>query len=128
MGGLRELAECDFRSILHDEAGFSWPITLRTPEGAELAVQGLSNDVEQTIDRDTGLAIVGREAHVTLALRDLIDFGEPQGVNSTTRKPWVVVFDDILGRSYTFKVKQSMPDRSIGALVCFLETYIDATS
>lgn len=128
MGGLRDLAERDLRAILHDKAGFSWPLHLRNPEGADLALCGFSNDVEQTIDRDTGLPIVGREAHVTIAMRDVLDFGEPQGINNATRKPWVVIFDDILGRSQTFKVKQALPDRALGVIVCFLETYVDATS
>jgi hypothetical protein len=123
--GLRELAQSDLRAILNDRTGgFGWDITLRNPDGVELALVGFANDIEQSIDRETGLAIVGREASIALSLADLGNFGVPKGVPDTDRKPWVVRFKDIVCVPWTFKVKQAIPDRAAGIVVCILETYL----
>lgn len=125
--GLREQAQSDLHAILHDkDGGFGWDITLRSPDGAELALVGYANDIEQSIDRETGLAIVGREASIAIALEDIANFGMPKGVPDTDRSPWVVRFADIACVPWTFKVKQSIPDRSLGMVVCILETYRQA--
>ncbi len=121
---LRQQARADLRAFLNDKVGgFGWDIKLTNPDGVELALVGFANDIEQSIDRETGMAIVGREASIAIALDDVGDFGMPQGVPDASRKPWVVRFDDIVCIPWTFKVKQSIPDRAAGIVVCILETY-----
>ena len=121
--GLREQARQDAHAILNDPAGFSWPVSVVNPEGAILALRGLSNDVEQTIDPDTGLAVSGRRASVALHLDDVEAFGMPIGVQDPASKPWVVRFDDILCHAHEFKVRKAYPDRTLGIMTCELETY-----
>lgn len=126
--GLRDLAEQDLGGILEDDAyGFGWPITLTDPAGlSDNTLIGFSDDISQTIDPDTGELVNGRLASVALRISTLIAAGFtdlPRGVADSTLKPWTVVFNDINGNAYTFKVKQGNPDRALGVIACILEEY-----
>lgn len=124
--GLRQTAEADLGVILEDSAtGFGWPITVTDPDGITAPLAGFSNDISQVIDPDTGQIVSGRVATVALRTSSLIAGGlsVPENVSDVTRKPWIVVFDDINGNSYTFKVKYSDPDRALGLVICTLEFY-----
>lgn len=125
--GLRSLAEADLGLILEDQAfGFGWPIVLQNPAGVQsVGLVGYSDDISQTIDPDTGQLVSGRLASVALRTSTLIaqGFAMPYGVADTAAKPWVVRFDDINGTPYTYKVRQTNPDRALGLVVCILEGY-----
>lgn len=123
--GLREQAALDSIAILNDEDGFAWPITITDPGGTSALLNGFSNDIAETIDPETGMAVSGRLASVALHMRDLAaaGLGIPKAIDDEDSLPWVVTFDDILGVPWTFKVQESNPDRSIGVVTCTLETY-----
>jgi len=124
--GLREQAEADLAFILEDSVGGDGNlITLTDPNGLVDTFTGFSNDISQVIDPDTGQAVSGRQASITLRISSLYaaGFGLPKQVSDTALKPWVVQFNDINGLPYTFKVSESMPDRALGVVVCMLETY-----
>jgi hypothetical protein len=123
--GLRTDAADDMREIHEDTDDFGWAITITDPVGTSVELVGLSNDIAQAIDPDTGLLVSGRSASVSLPIQALIDagLGMPIGESNSKARPWVVTFDDIVGVSHTFKVSQTSPDRSIGNIVCLLETY-----
>jgi len=125
--GLRELAEQDLGVIIEDRArGFGWPISLTDPDGlTDDTLVGLSNDIAQTIDPDTGELVSGRLASVALRISSLYaaGFSLPRGVADTALKPWIVKFNDINGRPYVFIVRQSNPDHGAGVVVCILEAY-----
>lgn len=128
MAGLRETAAADLRVILEqDTAGPGWPITLTDPDGNVGTFTGLSGDIAQVIDPETGQAVSGRFAHVsipTATIREkLPTSGLPQGISDTTEKPWIVEFDDIDGLPYKFKVSKSNPDRTLGLVSLTLEIY-----
>jgi hypothetical protein len=125
---LRALAEQDLGSIVEDSAtGFGWPITLTDPSGftSSGTLTGLSDDIAQVIDPDTGQAVSGRLASIALRISTLYAQGYtlPQGIADASVKPWLVEFDDINGLPYKFKVQQSNPDRALGVVTCVLETY-----
>jgi hypothetical protein len=124
--GLREQAAADLRSIVTDESGFGWPITLVPPAGRSLDLVGLSTDVSQMIDPETGMAVSGRTASVALSIEVLHEAGVgiPVAVPETNQKPWTVVFKDIGGCEWTFKVRESKPDRAMGLVVCMLSHYL----
>lgn len=125
--GLRELAERDLGGILEDDVtGFGWRITLTNPAGHTENLVGFSNDIAQTLDPGTGEVISGRLATVNLRLSTLyaLGFALPSAVPETDQKPWIVAFDDINGRPYTFIIKNSNPDRALGLLACILEVYV----
>lgn len=125
---LREVAEQDLGIILEDlETGFGWPITLTAPDGTAATFTGFASDISQLIDPDTGQAVSGRLATITLRNavidQELPGKGLPINVVDTNNKPWLVSFDDINGVNYIFKVAESNPDRTLGLTVCILELY-----
>lgn len=124
--GLREIAEQDLGAILEDGiTGFGWPITVTDPDGNTADLTGFSDDIAQIIDPDTGQAVSGRLASVSLRISSLTneELGIPRGIADSTIKPWLIAFDDINGIPYTFKVSQSNPDRALGLVVCLLELF-----
>ena len=128
--GLRELAEADNRIILNDNTfGFGYPVVLTDPTGVVIPLTGLSNDISQVIDPDTGVAVSGRLATAALNINDIIAAGLtlPVGIADSKIKPWLITFADINGNVNTFKVSKSDPDRAIGMLICTLEFYKIAT-
>ena len=122
---LRETAAADNRRIIEDVDGFGWPITITNPSGDTVNMTGLSNDIAQVIDPQTGQALSGRLASVALSIATLEQsgFAIPVGVADSSSKPWVVVFNDINGHEHTFKVIEANPDRALGCVVCTLEAY-----
>lgn len=122
---IREQAAADARAAIGDAEGFGWPCTVTSPAGTSAALYGLSTDVSLSIDPETGMPVSGRRASVTFAMAHLTTAGLalPAGIADETSKPWTVAFDDVEGRTYTFKVAESAPDRAIGVVVCILEAY-----
>lgn len=125
--GLREQAAEDNRNILEDDAtGFGWPIQVTAPNGDTAAMVGLSTDIHMTIDPETGQAVSGRNASVSLSIQGLTDAGFselPRNIASANSRPWVVAFEDVSGNAHTFKVCEALPDRAMGCIVCKLEAY-----
>lgn len=125
--GLRETAESDLGKILNDSAtGFAWSINVTDPASKSEDLKGLSNDIHQAIDPDTGQIVSGRVASVALRLADLTAAGFtsiPRNISDDSSRPWIIKFDDINGNAFTFKVSESNPDRALGAILCFLEIY-----
>lgn len=123
---LRAQAEADLTAFLNDDAEFGFAITVTDPTETVAGFSGFSSDVALTIDPDTGEAVSGRRASVTLSLSDIAASaltGIPEGISDEQSKPWLVQFEDINGNPFTFKVFESNPDRAIGAVVCLLEVY-----
>jgi hypothetical protein len=128
--GLRTIAEQDLAFILEgDEHGFRWPIVVTDPAGnTSDGLYGLSDDIAQLIDPDTGQAVSGRMASVAIRIGALTaqapPMALPQGIADAGVKPWLVAFNDINGNAHTFKVAQSNPDRALGVVTCILEAYV----
>ena len=105
---LRATAETDLSTILEDGTyGFGWPITITDPASTSVALTGFSDDISQIIDPDTGQAVSGRLASVALRISSITAsslVGLPVGIADDTSKPWVIVFNDINGNAFTFKV------------------------
>lgn len=122
---LRTQAAADFAAIAQNMAEFGWRATVTNPDGLQAAVTGLSVDVHAAIDPDTGQLISGRSVSLTLPIAAVVaaGLGEPAGPVDPSRLPWRVAFDDVNGNSYTFAIASTMPDRTIGAVVCRLEQY-----
>ena len=113
-------------AILEDSStGFGWPITITDPSGSFAPLIGFSDDISQVIDPDTGTAVSGRLATVALRISSLVleGLGLPVAIADSSRKPWLIQFDDINGNAFTFKVSESNPDRAMGIVVCQLELY-----
>jgi hypothetical protein len=123
---LRLQAAADLLSIVQDATtGFGWPIVLTSPEGLTVALMGLSTDVGQTIDPETGVAVSGRRASVAIPIATLtaLGMGLPRAIADSSSKPWVVRFQDVHGAPQSYKVQEAMPDRALGIVTCLLEAY-----
>ena len=124
MAGLREQAEADLATLLEDKTtGFGWDVVLTGPDGTATAMVGQSGDIAAVVDPETGVPVIGRNAHVTLRMSSLPAGPQPYGVADASAKPWRVTFNSIGGVSCDFKVVESKPDHTIGVLVLRLEAY-----
>jgi len=123
--GLRAQAAADLSTIVTDQDGFGWPITVTDPDGASAALVGLSTDHSTTIDPETGAPIAGRECSVALAIASLTAAGMalPKGSSELSGMPWRVSFDDTAGNAQLYKVVESVPDRAVGIVVLKLEFF-----
>lgn len=119
--GLREQAKLDAQAILEDTLGFAWPVTLTSPLGVVTSLYGFTTDVGQTIDPETGQAVAGQRASVSVARASLPSL--PEAVHESSRKPWVATFADSQGVSGTWKVIEVLPDRALGVVVLLLEVF-----
>lgn len=124
---LRRRAEQDLGVILeNDVRGFGWALVLTDPDGnSSQELVGSSGDVSLLIDPETGQAVKGRRALVTLRISSLAEqgFEIPEHVSDSNERPWLVRFEDLQLNSYTFKIVSSDPDRTLGAVTCALELF-----
>jgi len=125
---LRLLAEQDLALTLEDSgAGFGWDVTVTDPAGVSVSLTGQSHDVGLTIDVDTGLPVSGRSCAVTLRISTIVSAGiaVPVGKPDQSVRPYLVMFNDINGTPYTFKVVDSIPDRVLGIVTLVLGGWDD---
>lgn len=123
--GLRAQAAADAKAILEDSAsGFGWPLSLTSPAGVELALTGYPADVSETVDPETGVAVVGRRTSVSVSLLSLPEL--PAAVPDSDRRPWLVTMADATGAVSTWKVVEVRPDRTLAVVVLYLEAYAGA--
>lgn len=125
--GLREEIRQYTHQFLQDEKhGFAWSLVVTDPDGRSARTAGFATDIADLIDPETGQAISGRQAEVSLSTQSLSDAGleHPAYVAGAEGKPWTIRFDDIEGKSHTFKVMRSAPDRTLGIVLCYLEAYV----
>lgn len=123
---LRDVAHADIRAILSDEVfGAAVSVTIINPDNFSASITGYSNDISLAIDPDTGVPVSGRSVTFAVSMADFTEagLGCPRGIADPGLKPWRVVWTDILGGQYTFKVSSSDPDRTLGIVMCNLEFY-----
>lgn len=115
-------AASDLQGIVENTGGFASPVTLTTPGKVAHSLVGTSADIGQTIDPETGVPVAGRRASVAFSWLTLHARGlDPKGVEEGS--PWTVQFADVAGSSHTYKIVETIPDRTLGMLVCILEFY-----
>lgn len=110
--------------VLNDLTGFAVPIQVTSPIGITVTLRGLAKDIALSIDPETGVAVSGRKASVSLDLDAVQDaFGAvPEGIPDEDDKPWLVTWTPATGSAQTMKIMDVMPDK-LGVLVCHVEAY-----
>jgi len=130
--GLRDQAAADLVTILEDTTGFGWPITVTDPSGTTAALTGFSADIGRLIDAQTGVPVAARVISVALPIASLTatsltknadGLAIPAAIPDATSKPWLVAFADTAGKSYTAKVAEAHPDRTLGIVTLLLDLY-----
>ncbi len=123
----REIANIDLKSITSDSKyGFGIDINITDPDGLSKDIVGYTNDINFMIDPDTGQAVSGRNATILLHIQILIEAGFsslPAAQSDTSKKPWIVKFNDLQNNQWTFSVKETNPDRTSNVILCNLEFY-----
>ena len=126
MVGLRERLAAHTKSFIENKDFFGVDLTLTAPNGVSKPLVGSSTDIFRMYDNDEGSFSL-RTASVTLVVSSILEAGLPaipEGVHKSDSKPWVVVVEDIDGVSWTFKIRETNPDRAAGVVVCHLETWV----
>jgi hypothetical protein len=126
MSGLRRQAIEDLCTIMKDDVlGPGWPVVVTNPEGEKRRLLGITTDIGEELDPDTGIAVAGRRASVALHIRSLTAAGLdlPVHVADQTKRPWLMTFVNSEGETVDYKVNDSMPDTALGLVVCMLEIY-----
>ena len=97
---------------------------LTSPTGSLAPVTGITNDISQLFDPETGVLVSGRS--VTIAVRASsipAVAGVPTGIADANGKPWTAAFADLAGQEHLFKVSLVDPDATLGLLMITLEVY-----
>lgn len=123
---LRATAGADATRIIEDGTyGFGWSIILIDPSDLEAELTGVSNDIHELIDPDTGVSVSGRRASIALSISTLesANIALPYNIPDESDKPYIVKFNDSAGVEHVFKVIESHPDQTLDIVTCLLEIY-----
>jgi hypothetical protein len=126
---LRDLAAAHHRLIVGDAAnGFAREITLVTPDGTQVKVNGFWNDMmAEKLDPQTGSMVSVRSVFVRLTNKSLRDAGLsslPRSVNDGDKRPWLVIYAGLNDNDpRPKKVSEVRIDRTFDAIDCYLEPY-----
>jgi hypothetical protein len=119
-------AAADLRTFLEDtSSGFGLPFEVVAPDGTTAELKGFSADIGHTIDPETGLAVSGRSAHVSLPVAACREaFGTlPESPATSTTPPWRVTVElPTAAAPILFYVTHTAPDL-LGVVVCSLAVY-----
>ena len=124
---LKRQAIADHQAICENTGDFAWPVFLVSPEKMKKEVSGLTNDISDIIDPDTGTPISGRLISIHLSQQTIFSAGFkqlPYSIADESKKPWLVELKNpITDIVSVFKVKRSLPDTSLGGIKLILELY-----
>lgn len=126
MSGLRRQAIQDLCNVMQDDViGPGWPVVVTNPAGEKRRLLGITTDIGEEIDPDTGVAVAGRRASVALHIRSLTEagLGLPVNIADQTKRPWLMTFVNSEGVEVEYKVMDTRPDTALGLVVCLLEIY-----
>lgn len=125
MGLLTDAAD-QAKAILEDTDGFGLTATVTNPLGVSASVTGLPSDIGQSLDPETGMVVSKRLVSLALPMAALDAAFEtrPVGVSGHDEEPWLVRFQAPgMKTAQDFKVEDTLPDQTLGILVCFLGVY-----
>lgn len=123
---LMQRAQRDVARITTNNKHFGGEVVI-SYKGVEYPANCFSNNIGQVFDADTGTVVSGQTATVAISVIELQSksIPEPVAVYNENRDPYLIGFNDGLGRDFLFKVVDTYPDRTIGLIVCILERFKD---
>lgn len=120
-GSIFELAKRDAKHFLQ-KGGFEENIVLTTPSGDKsLSLTGFATKHHINFDTD-GLPVNGKNAHVTVDEKYLVDNGYPvrNAKSEITLLKHKVSVPDSSGLVKNYVVKENFPDETLGLIVLIL--------
>lgn len=123
--GLIDIIKRDIEFITSDLNGFSKPATLVAPNGFTASVNLLHTKHHLGFDSQSGRDINFKNAHVAVSEKFLTDQSYPVRnstgiVNLSGHK---VTVADSTGNDVTYRVREWMPDETIGLILIILEDF-----
>lgn len=106
---------------------FSIEVTMLSPDEVLAHVNVLSGHTYAYIDPDTGQGTSSEQARIHISVPQLLEnFGEIPVISSDEYgRPWRIIMTDAGGVDQTFKLKESLPDNTLGLVSYYLEKYED---
>ena len=123
-GSIFELAKRDAKHFLQ-KGGFEETIVLTNPSGDKsLSLTGFATKHHISFDSD-GLPINGKNAHVTVDEKFLVDNGYPvrNSGGEVSLLKYKVSVPDSSGLVKNYVVKENFPDETLGLIVLILGDY-----
>lgn len=123
-GSLLQAARNDFKQFI-EGGGFEEDITLVTPDGATAYdIKGFAAKHHINFDSD-GAPINSKNVHLCIVESSLVALG----IQTRNTKGeiallnWLVVYPDSSGTARNYKVRETLPDETLGGIVMILEDY-----
>ena len=121
---LRLQAEADLDFTLEDQDdGFGVTLTLIDDQANNYQLIVQTADVGFFIDPQTGIGVYGRQIEVTVRIKTLTALGGGYPVGGAPGKAWKASYSDTSGKTWTLKVQQNKPDRSLGVYNLLMEAF-----
>ena len=104
--------------------GFEVSMTLTPPGGEPVSVSTLATKHHNSINTD-GLPVNSKNAHVSFIESDLTDKGLTvrDSAGEINLRNWRVSFADSSDVVKNYIIKETMPDETLGVIVCILGDY-----
>jgi len=126
MSGLIDQAKNDWQRFSSDPNAFGIPITFTAPApGSEVSViNGLGTNHHVTIDTD-GNTVNSKNSHVSVSEQLLVDDGYPTraGGDEINMVGHRVSFEDSTGVTKEYQIDETLPDETVGMIICFLTDF-----
>jgi hypothetical protein len=126
MGRFEDLAKGDFKTITSNVDGWGTAIKVSTPDGlTSVDIVGLAIKHHIQVDSE-GLAMNGKNAHVSISEEVLTDAGYTVRVSEEVRlENHTVEWKDSTGIDKKYVIREVYPDEKVGLLVCILGDFED---
>lgn len=124
-GGILQAARADFKKFI-TTGGFQEEIILSTPDGSTVInTTGLATKHHINFDTD-GNPVNSKNVHICIDESDLVAKGYTvrNSAKEVALLNHLVSFPDNTGIIKNYKIRETLPDETLGGIVCLLEDYI----
>lgn len=106
------------------DGGFEVDMTLTAPGGEAIPVKSLATKHHNSVNTD-GVPINSKNSHASFIESDLTDKGltARDSRGEVNLRNWLVSFADSSGVTKNYKIIETMPDETLGIIVCILGDY-----
>jgi hypothetical protein len=107
-----------------NNGGFQVSMTLTPLIGSALPIVGLATKHNNSVNTD-GLPINSKNVHVSLVESYLVSLGLTvrNSAGEINMRNWKISFPDSSGITKNYVIQETMPDETIGVIVCILGDY-----
>lgn len=104
-----------------------WSVDLLIEDlsGLAVTVKGFASKHHLGIDPQTGIPVNTKNTHCSISEKVLTDagFSVRNADKEVMMVGWKVTWTDSSGTQFIYKINETMPDETLGLIVCFLGDY-----